>query len=45
MEREKQKRIKRPSVELYAEICRENGLSSEMVQKYCPEAFDKLFPV
>ena len=40
-----QKRIKRPSADLYAEICRENGLSSEMVQKYCPEVFDKLFPV
>jgi len=42
---ETQKRIKRPSADLYAEICRENGLSSEMVQKYCPEVFDKLFPV
>lgn len=40
-----QKRSKRPSADLYAEICRENGLSSEMVQKYCPEVFDKLFPV
>ncbi len=41
---ETQKRIKRPSADLYAEICKENGLSSEMVQKYCPEVFDKLFP-
>jgi beta-glucosidase len=40
-----QKRTKRPSADLYAEICRENGLSSEMVQKYAPEVFDKLFPV
>jgi beta-glucosidase len=40
-----QKRTKRPSAELYAEICSENGLTSEMVQKYCPEVFDKLFPV
>ena len=40
-----QKRIKRPSADLYAEICKENGLSSEMVQKYCPEVFDQLFPV
>jgi beta-glucosidase len=40
-----QKRIKRPSADLYAEICKENGLSSEMVQKYCPEVFEKLFPV
>jgi beta-glucosidase len=42
---ETQKRIKRPSADFYAEICKENGLSSEMVSKYCPEVFDKLFPV
>jgi len=42
---ESQKRIKRPSADFYAEICKENGLSSEMVSKYCPEVFDKLFPV
>jgi beta-glucosidase len=40
-----QKRTKRRSAELYAEICKENGLTSEMIQKYCPEVFDKLFPV
>lgn len=40
-----QRRTKRPSADLYAEICKENGLTSEMVQKYCPEVFDKLFPV
>ncbi len=45
LDQETQKRIKRPSVDLYAEICKENGLSSEMVQKYCPEVFDQLFPV
>jgi beta-glucosidase len=39
-----QKRIRRPSVDFYAEICKENGISSEMVQKYCPEVFDKIFP-
>ncbi|MBI3167635.1 MAG: glycoside hydrolase family 1 protein [Chloroflexi bacterium] len=39
-----QKRIKRPSVDFYAEICKENGISSDMVQKYCPEVFEKLFP-
>jgi beta-glucosidase len=39
-----QKRIRRPSVDLYAEICKENGISSEMVQQYCPEVFDKIFP-
>jgi beta-glucosidase len=40
-----QKRTKRRSAELYAEICKENGLTSEMVQNYCPEVFAKLFPV
>jgi beta-glucosidase len=40
-----QKRTKRPSADFYAEICKENGLTSEMVQKYCPEVFDNLFPV
>ena len=39
-----QQRIRRPSVDLYEEICKENGISSEMVQKYCPESFEKLFP-
>ncbi|HEX7620642.1 MAG TPA: family 1 glycosylhydrolase [Anaerolineales bacterium] len=39
-----QQRTKRPSADLYAAICKENGLSSEMVQKYCPEVFEKLFP-
>jgi beta-glucosidase len=37
-------RRKRRSADLYAEICRENGLSSEMVGKYAPEIFDVMFP-
>jgi len=41
---ETQKRRKRKSAELYEEICKTNGLSSEMVEKYCPEVSDKLFP-
>ncbi len=41
---ETQQRTKRPSADLYAAICKENGLSSEMVQKYCPEVYAKLFP-
>jgi beta-glucosidase len=45
LDEKSQKRTKRPSADLYAEICKENGLTSEMVQKYCPEVFDKLFPV
>jgi len=40
-----QKRTKRPSADLYAEVCKENGLTSEMVKKYCPEVFDKIFPI
>ena len=39
-----QKRTKRPSADLYSEICQENGLSSAMVRQYCPEVFDKIFP-
>jgi beta-glucosidase len=42
---ETQARTKRLSADLYAEICKKNALSSEMVEKYCPEVFDKLFPV
>jgi beta-glucosidase len=41
---ETQARIRRPSVDLYAAICKENGLSSEMVAKYCPEVMQKVFP-
>jgi beta-glucosidase len=41
---ETQARRKRPSADLYAEICKENGLSSEMVAKYAPEVLDILFP-
>ena len=41
---ETQARRKRPSADLYAEICRENGISSEMVARYAPELFEKLFP-
>lgn len=41
---ETQARIRRNSVDLYAEICRENGLSSAMVDKYCPEVMQKIFP-
>lgn len=39
-----QARRKRPSADLYTEICRENGISSEMVAKYTPELSEKLFP-
>jgi len=39
-----QARIKRPSANLYAEICQENGLSSDMVKRYAPEIFEMMFP-
>ncbi|MEA3327071.1 MAG: glycoside hydrolase family 1 protein [Chloroflexota bacterium] len=39
-----QARIRRPSVDLYAEICRTNGISADMVEKYAPEAMKTLFP-
>jgi beta-glucosidase len=41
---ETQSRRKRRSADLYAEICRENGLSSAMVEKYSPEIFKVMFP-
>jgi beta-glucosidase len=41
---ETQARHKRPSADMYAEICKENGLTSEMVRKYCPEVYEKMFP-
>ena len=36
--------IRRPSVHLYAAICRENVISSEMVTRYAPQALPLLFP-
>ncbi|MGE5223405.1 MAG: glycoside hydrolase family 1 protein [Omnitrophica WOR_2 bacterium] len=44
LDQETQVRRKRPSADLYAEICRENGLSYEMVAKYAPEVLEKIFP-
>ncbi len=41
---ETQVRRKRPSADLYAEICRENGISSEMVARYAPQIFEQMFP-
>jgi beta-glucosidase len=39
-----QMRIRRKSVDLYAEICKENGITTAMVEKYAPEIFEKIFP-
>jgi beta-glucosidase len=41
---ETQARIRRNSVDLYADICKENGLSNAMVEKYCPEILTRIFP-
>ncbi len=44
LDTETQRRTKRLSADLYAAVCKQNALSSEMVQQYCPEVFDKIFP-
>lgn len=41
---ETQARIRRASVDLYAAICRENGISTQMVEKYAPQIVPLLFP-
>jgi len=44
LERETQKRIRRKSVDLFEEICRENGITTAMVEKYAPESMGTIFP-
>jgi beta-glucosidase len=44
LDEQTQGRRKRPSADLYGEICQENGLSSEMVARYAPQIFNLLFP-
>jgi len=39
-----QARRKRPSADLFAEICRENCLSSDVVARYAPEIYEEMFP-
>jgi beta-glucosidase len=39
-----QSRIRRPSVDLYSAICRENALSSAMVEKFAPQSIKNIFP-
>jgi len=41
---ETQARVRRPSADLYAEICRTNGISADMVEKYAPQSMPNLFP-
>jgi beta-glucosidase len=37
-------RERRTSVDVYEAICKENGISSKMVNKYAPGIYEKLFP-
>ena len=45
LDRETQTRTKRPSAELYAEICRNNIMETETVAQYAPEALNDLLPL
>jgi len=44
LDRETQARIRRPSADLYGAICRENGISQEMVEHWAPASLETLFP-
>jgi beta-glucosidase len=44
LDTETQARRKRPSADLYAQICRENCISSDMVSHYAPEIYSLIFP-
>ena len=39
-----QARRKRPSVDLFAAICKDNCISSDVVQQYAPQIYEQLFP-
>lgn len=39
-----QKRTRRPSAEMYAQICNANGLDSTTVAEFAPETLETLFP-
>jgi beta-glucosidase len=41
---ESQARTKRPSADLYAEICKGNCISTDMVERYAPELMERMFP-
>jgi beta-glucosidase len=44
LDEQSQSRKKRQSAEMYAEICTDNALTSDVVRKYSPDLFGKLFP-
>jgi beta-glucosidase len=39
-----QKRTPRPVAKLYAEVCKTNTMTSEMVARYAPELMPTMFP-
>lgn len=39
-----QQRIRRPSVDLYSDICRTNSITSEAVEKWAPEVYSRIYP-
>lgn len=39
-----QVRTRRRSVDLYKAICKENGITSDMVEEFAPQIFSQLFP-
>lgn len=41
---ETQARRKRPSADLFSAICTGNKISSDMVQQYAPQIYDRMFP-
>ncbi len=40
-----QLRTRRKSADLYAEVCRTNSITAECIEKYCPEVYDRIYPV
>lgn len=44
LDEQTQQRTRRPSANLYADICRENGITTDMVSKYAPTILQRIFP-
>jgi len=40
-----QLRTRRTSADIFESICRENGIASDMVQKFTPSLFEEIFPI
>ena len=41
---ETQERTRRPSADLYGEVCAANALTADMVRRYVPDHAEELFP-